>query len=97
MDILPDGERFRRFVPEQSIHYYPPCNDFGPVNFLTTKFEREQAVLQTASLRRIWRAYSSTLQILATMQSQMQSSYLAEQVGSYMILRLDMMARSSDA
>ena len=32
IDILPEGKCYRRFVPEESIHYYPLCDDFGPMN-----------------------------------------------------------------
>jgi cell division cycle 14 len=32
VDILPESESFRRFVPEESIQYYPLCDDFGPMN-----------------------------------------------------------------
>ena len=32
VDILPDGVNYRRFVPNESIQYYPLCDDFGPMN-----------------------------------------------------------------
>ena len=32
VDILPEGERYRKFVPEESIHYFSLCDDFGPMN-----------------------------------------------------------------
>ena len=32
VDILPQGECYQMFVPNQSIHYYPLCDDFGPMN-----------------------------------------------------------------
>ena len=42
VDILPDGATFLRFMPEQSIRYYPLCDDFGPMNFTSiVKFIRQ--------------------------------------------------------
>ena len=32
VDILPEGEHFRHFVPDQTVQYYPLCDDFGPMN-----------------------------------------------------------------
>ena len=32
VDILPEGERYQRFVPDKSIQYFPLCDDFGPMN-----------------------------------------------------------------
>ena len=32
VDILPESDRFKRFVPDESIKYFPLCDDFGPMN-----------------------------------------------------------------
>ena len=29
---MPEGDRFKRFVPDESIKYFPLCDDFGPMN-----------------------------------------------------------------
>ena len=42
IDILPEGKTFRRFVPDESIHYFPLCDDFGPMNLASVvKFVRQ--------------------------------------------------------
>ena len=42
IDILPEGESFRLFVPDPSIQYYPLCDDFGPMNMSSIiKFVRQ--------------------------------------------------------
>ena len=42
VDILPEGEWFRNFVPDPSIQYYPLCDDFGPMNMSSIiKFVRQ--------------------------------------------------------
>ena len=42
VDVLPDGQGYRTFVPEESIHYYPLCDDFGPMNMMSViKFIRQ--------------------------------------------------------
>ena len=42
VDILPEGEHFRRFVPDESIQYFSLCDDFGPMNLSSVvKFVRQ--------------------------------------------------------
>ena len=42
VDILPEGETFRRFVPDESIQYFPLCDDFGPMNLASVvRFVRQ--------------------------------------------------------
>ena len=42
VDILPEGDYFKRFVPDQSIQYFPLCDDFGPMNLSSVvKFIRQ--------------------------------------------------------
>ena len=42
VDILPEGHRFIRFLPDESIHYYPLCDDFGPMSLASViKFVRQ--------------------------------------------------------
>ena len=42
VDFLPEGERFLRFEPEDSIQYFPLCDDFGPMNLASVvKFVRQ--------------------------------------------------------
>jgi cell division cycle 14 len=32
VDALPIAEHFHAFVPDEKMHYYPLCDDFGPIN-----------------------------------------------------------------
>ena len=32
VDVLPDGDQFRSFLPDVLIQYHPLCDDFGPMN-----------------------------------------------------------------
>ena len=42
VDVLPEGEAFRTFVPDESIQYFPLCDDFGPMNLSSVvKFVRQ--------------------------------------------------------
>ena len=42
VDILPQGDAFRLFVPDRSIAYFPLCDDFEPMNMSSIiKFVRQ--------------------------------------------------------
>ena len=39
---MPEGYRFFRFVPDESIHYYPLCDNSGPMRLASViKFVRQ--------------------------------------------------------
>ena len=83
VDILPDGERFRRFVPEQSIHYYPLCDDFGPMNLASViKFVRQ--------LDSELEAYPESIFFYCADTGKRALTNAVFLLGSYMILRLDL-------
>ena len=83
VDILPDGKGFRRFVPEESIIYFPLCDDFGPMNAASViRFVRQlDAELQT---------YADCILIYCVEDGQRALTNAVFMLGCYMILRLNL-------
>ena len=83
VDILPDGEKFLRFVPDECIQYYPLCDDFGPMNLASVvKFVRQlDAELEAKPDCTFFYCIDSGKRSLTN------AVFL---LGTYMILRLDL-------
>jgi cell division cycle 14 len=83
VDILPEGDGFRQFVPDSSIQYYPLCDDFGPMNLSSIiKFTRQ--------LDEELEQFSSCILFYSIDLSRRSLTNAIFLLGSYMILRLDM-------
>ena len=83
IDVLPEGECFRVFVPDTSIQYFPLCDDFGPMNMSSViKFARQldDDLIQFPSCTLFYSVDN-------TRRSLSNAIFL---LGSYMILLLDM-------
>ena len=81
VDILPEGKGYRRFVPEESIIYFPLCDDFGPMNAASViRFVRQLDIeLQT---------YADCILIYCVEDGQRALTNAVFMLGCYMILRL---------
>ena len=80
IDILPDGDHFRFFQPNQSIHYHAFCDDFGPMNMSSViRFVRQlDTELDQHSCTLLYRVIKSRRDLTNAI-------FL---LGSFMILRL---------
>ena len=85
VDILPDGENFRKFVPDQAIQYHPMCDDFGPMNMSSMIKFVQQLDDELAS-----NPSSTFLYAIEKCQRSLTNAVFL--LGSYMILRLGLSA-----
>ena len=83
VDILPEGERFQRFVPDQSVRYFPFCDDFGPMNLAAVFNFVEQLDSELDAHPESIFFYS----VQAGRRTLTNAIFL---LGTYMILRLDL-------
>ena len=89
VDILPDGDHFRLFVPDEAIQYHPLCDDFGPMNMSSViKFVRQ--------LDHELESYSDCTLLYAVDESKRSLTNAVFLLGSFMILRLSMSPEEVD-
>ena len=81
VDVLPEGDGYKTFVPDESIQYHPLCDDFGPMNLASVvKFIQQlDAALETESSPVLFYCVDSGKRALTN------AIFL---LGAYMILRL---------
>ena len=81
VEILPAGTKFRIFMPQETIQYFPLCDDFGPMNLASiVKFIRQlDSELNT---------FSSCVLLYVVDNGQRELTNAVFLLGAFMVMRL---------
>ena len=85
VDVLPDADQFKTFVPKESVQYHAICDDFGPMNMSSVIRFVEQ-------LHGELEQYPSCTLLYAVDESKRSLTNTIFLLGFFMILRLGLSA-----